>query len=109
MQHSTFVIQRALSYLLRAVHMLSKSDIGAAIKDVRTKRRISQESLGASQSFISTIERGHRSPTIEKFQQLAAFLGISPVTLLAYAYLKEGDSVDELLSAVRQQLAEIGE
>lgn len=87
--------------------MLSKSDVGCALKTIRVKKQISQELLGPSQSFVSSIERGLRSPTVEKLQQFATLLGISPVTLLAQAALSNDESIDTLLATVRKELEEI--
>lgn len=82
--------------------MERKLAFGSALKAVRLRKGIAQEQLGASQSFISTLERGIRSPTIEKVEELAARLGVNPATLIILmqigldgdeqALLKEVDS-----------------
>ena len=81
-----------------------KGSFGAALRAIRVKKNLSQEMLGPSQPFISELERGLRSPTVEKLEQLAAALEISPVTLLAYSHLDEKESVDALLTTVRDEL-----
>lgn len=88
--------------------MDQKSEFGAALRQVREKKGIPQERLGSSQSFISTIERGIRSPTLQKMEEFAAVLGISPVTLLAYANLETGDNCDHLLARVKKELKDLG-
>ncbi|WP_122662336.1 helix-turn-helix domain-containing protein [Pseudomonas viridiflava] len=88
--------------------MASKSDFGIALRQIRNQKRIPQESLGPSQSFISSIERGRRSPTLERFEQLAASLDINPVTLLAFSHLGEDESSERLLAKVKQELEDLG-
>jgi transcriptional regulator with XRE-family HTH domain len=108
MQHSTFKSKRALSFLLRVACMTTKKEFGAALRDIRIQKQLPQESLGPSQSFISAVERGIRSPTLQKVEQLATHLDISVVTLLAYAYLRQDQTADDLLSAVRRELRGLG-
>lgn len=87
--------------------MTSKSDFGGALREIRLLKQLPQESLGPSQSFISAVERGFRSPTMEKFEKLAELLDINPVTLLAYVAIRKGQSVEALLSLVRKELQEL--
>ncbi|RAU46633.1 helix-turn-helix transcriptional regulator [Pseudomonas sp. RIT412] len=88
--------------------MTSKSDFGAALREVRLLKQLPQESLGPSQSFISAVERGIRNPTLEKFEQIAELLGVHPVTLLAYVSVRDGYSVEALLARIRQELQDLG-
>ncbi|WP_282365363.1 helix-turn-helix domain-containing protein [Pseudomonas sp. PS02290] len=88
--------------------MTTKKDFGAALRNIRIQKQLPQESLGPSQSFISSIERGIRSPTLQKVEQLAVLLEISPLTLLAFAYLEEDQTVDDLLITVREELRSLG-
>ena len=87
--------------------MTSKLDFGAALREIRIIRQLPQESLGPSQAFVSDLERGIRSPTLTKIEQLASLLEISPVTLLVYTYSRDEKSADELLSAVRKELGDL--
>ena len=50
---------------------------------------------------MSTLERGLKSPTLSKIDQIAAVLGIHPLTLLVLSYSDGGES------AIRQILKEI--
>lgn len=88
--------------------MTTKKDFGAALRNIRIQKHLPQESLGPSQSFISSIERGIRSPTLQKVEQLAVLLEINPLTLLAFAYLEEDQTVDDLLITVREELRSLG-
>lgn len=72
---------------------------------------LSQEVVGASQSYISDLERGIKSPTIEKLAELAANMGVHPLTILARAYLvvESTTTIETLLSNVRQELKGLGD
>ncbi|WP_422909397.1 helix-turn-helix domain-containing protein [Pseudomonas sp. MAC6] len=83
--------------------------LGLVIKETRQRRALSQESLGASQSYISTIERGKWNPTIGKIEQIAAILGVEPATLFVLARLRQA-SVSEpsaILKLVQAEVAEL--
>lgn len=41
----------------------------------------------SSRTYLSSLERGLKSPTIEKVEQLASVLKIHPLSLLLLAYL----------------------
>lgn len=88
--------------------MTRKLDFGTALRNIRIQKQLPQESLGPSQSFVSALERGIRSPTLQKLEQLAVLLEINPVTLLVYACLEQDQTVDDLLKEVRQELRELG-
>ena len=51
------------------------------LKELRLKRGLSQkalaEKLGTTQQAISLYEKGEREPSLEMWQKLAAFFGIS--------------------------------
>ncbi|WP_312807019.1 helix-turn-helix transcriptional regulator [Comamonas sp.] len=65
--------------------------LGAAIKQVRSERKMSQEELahqaGIDRSYASSIERGRQNPGIVLILQLAAALGISASELMERAGL----------------------
>jgi transcriptional regulator with XRE-family HTH domain len=81
---------------------LSKA-IGAALKEAREAKGLTQEDfVGVSgRSYLSEIERGLKSPTLEKLDQLAGRIGIHPLELLLACYVKQGAaSREELLSVL---------
>ncbi|WP_207830695.1 helix-turn-helix transcriptional regulator [Pseudomonas sp. 43(2021)] len=84
--------------------MERKLAFGSALKEVRVRKEIAQEQLGASQSFVSTIERGIRSPTIEKMEEFAERLGVNPATLIVLMQLGQEGDVDELLAKIRDEI-----
>lgn len=68
--------------------------IGLALKQQRLSKGFSQETIGASQSYISDIERGLKSISVEKLDELANNMGVHPLTILANSYLKLDTNTD---------------
>ena len=60
--------------------------IGAKLKEVRTKRLLTQDELsdkaGVSQSTIANIERDNREPHFHTIRKLAKALDVDPTELL---------------------------
>ena len=68
---------------------------------------MSQESLGevSSRTYVSTLERGLKSPTLRKIDALAAALQVHPLTLIAMCYSSDFPSgLDALLKHVEQEV-----
>ena len=57
------------------------------VNKLRHKNKLSQKALarrvGISVSYVSMLERGHRSPPLETVEKLAKALGVPPTKLLA--------------------------
>lgn len=88
--------------------MTAKLRLAAALKTVRKARGLSQEAFSdvSSRTYLSTLERDLKSPTLKKLAELCEVMEIHPLTLLTLAYA--GDSThktDQLLEHVRQELA----
>jgi len=83
--------------------LLTKNDIGSALRYIRKLKGISQEDFSeqSSRTYVSTLERGLKSPTLSKIEELSAVLGIHPLTLLVLSYSDGGES------AMRQVLKEV--
>ncbi|AMV44273.1 helix-turn-helix domain-containing protein [Paraburkholderia caribensis] len=69
--------------------MRSEAALGKALKQIRTITGVTQEDFGlvSSRTYISTVERGLKSPTLGKIEQLAGVLGVHPLVLLTAAYM----------------------
>ncbi|TCG03664.1 hypothetical protein BZM27_46660 [Paraburkholderia steynii] len=69
--------------------MRSDAALGKALKQLRKITDVTQEDFGlvSSRTYISTVERGLKSPTLGKIEQLAAVLGVHPLALLTVAYM----------------------
>lgn len=91
--------------------MDSKTSFGRALKLLRESKNLSQHDFSAvsGRTYLSALERGLKSPTVEKVNELSTILKINPVTLLAQSFLLENPKVtrDELIEIVRKELAEI--
>jgi|TARA_R100000049_G_C1950388_1_gene97758 transcriptional regulator with XRE-family HTH domain len=88
--------------LVAAEYSLAK-----ALKAVRKARGLSQEAFSdvSSRTYMSTLERDLKSPTLSKLVELCEVMDVHPITLLTLAYT--GDSTrktDELLAQVQQEL-----
>lgn len=86
-----------------------KQALAQAIKELRKSKDLSQETVGASQSYISDVERGIKSPSVIKLAELAENMGVHPLTILAKSYLLADPElgVDELLEQLRRELEEV--
>lgn len=87
--------------------MAAKDSLAAAIRTVRKARGLSQEAFSdvSSRTYLSSLERDLKSPTVNKLAELCEVMGVHPLTLLTLAYA--GDSTqraDQLLAQVRQEL-----
>jgi transcriptional regulator with XRE-family HTH domain len=80
-----------------------KNSLGIALKKIRQAKNLSQEEFSevSSRTYVSTLERGLYSPTIDKLEDLAKVLEIHPLTLLASAYLQKETSVNISLLLMR--------
>lgn len=81
---------------------------GQALKTLRTSKQLTQEDFSqvSSRTYLSTLERGLKSPTLEKVEELASVIGVHPMTLLASSYLRLDNTLDqdELLALIRREL-----
>ena len=85
--------------------MAAKNSLAAALKTVRKARGLSQEAFSdvSSRTYMSTLERDLKSPTLHKLTELCEVMEVHPLTLLTLAYA--GDDTHkaaELLARVRQ-------
>lgn len=64
---------------------------GAGLQRARKKRGLTQEdfSVVSSRTYLSSLERGMKSPTISKLEELASVIGIHPLSLLMLAYITD--------------------
>lgn len=78
-----------------------------ALKKARKARGLTQEDFStlSSRTYVSTLERGMKSPTLSKINELAEILNIHPLTLLVLAYAPSADpaKVDALLRQIERE------
>ncbi|MFD1122444.1 helix-turn-helix domain-containing protein [Methylophilus flavus] len=77
---------------------------GNALKKSRKEKKKTQEDFGivSSRTYISSLERGLQSVTIEKLEEIAAVIGVHPMILLYRSYcikdgFKSGEKIIEIL------------
>lgn len=92
------------------MRMELKRAIGSTIRSFRLKRDIPQETLGPSQPYISNLEAGRGSASIDKIEQMADVLGVHPMSIIFAGYLSSNvdTNQEELFERIRVELAEIG-
>ena len=88
--------------------MTQPMGIGKAIWIARKARGLTQEDFSdvSSRTYLSSLERDLKSPTLEKLAQLAAVLQVHPVTLVALSALTtaEAIAVDDLIAILDSEL-----
>lgn len=80
---------------------------GQALKRLRKSSRKTQEdfSVVSSRTYLSTLERGLKSPTIDKVDEISNLMGIHPLTLLAATYLLKNEiALAELVRMMQEEL-----
>jgi len=84
-----------------------KQAFGLALKARRLERKLTQEDFSdvSSRTYLSTLERGQKCPTLEKVVELASVLQIHPLTLIAESFLalEPDQTLEALLGVVQQQ------
>jgi transcriptional regulator with XRE-family HTH domain len=86
--------------------MTQKSSFATALRTVRKARGLSQEAFSdvSSRTYLSSLERGLKSPTLNKVAELCEVLDVHPLTVFALAYAADTKSLDKLIARVRQEL-----
>lgn len=87
-----------------------KRALGTVVRSYRLARDLPQEGLGPSQPYISNLEAGRGSASLDKIEQMAEILAIHPLSLITAAYISSTVdlSADELLNQIREELKVIG-
>ena len=84
-----------------------KEAFGKALKRLRVSNGLSQESFStvSSRTYLSTLERGLKCPTLDKVEDLAEALGVHPLTLLVGTYLEKDQlSSHQIFARVSDEL-----
>ena len=108
---SDILFKTASLFLLRIEQMELKKAFGKVFRWYRTKKGLSQEDFSdvSGRTYISTLERGIHSPTIDRLETLAPILNIHPITLLVCTYAeRDGVSAEALLQRVREEIDLMG-
>ena len=70
---------------------------GLGLQKARKSRQLTQEdfSVVSSRTYLSSLERGIKAPTITKIDEIAKVIGVHPLSLIAYAYLPSSSAERE--------------
>lgn len=78
---------------------------------VRRSKGVSQGAfeLLTSRVYVSAVERGLKQPTLPKVDQFAEVIGVHPLTILAFAYLKRlsFEELQQLLEQVKLEALDL--
>ena len=88
--------------------MPSKRSLPAALKMARKARGLSQEAFAevSSRTYMSTLERGMKSPTLNKLAAISQVLAIHPMTLLMLSYTGgSAAETERLIARIRREMA----
>ncbi|TFB37867.1 XRE family transcriptional regulator [Pseudomonas sp. F01002] len=89
-----------------------RSSLGQALKMARMSKGLIQEdfAITSSTNFISLLENGKTSPTLQKLEAICSTLDTHPLTLVALAYALESESsteFDQLLQRVADEVRDL--
>lgn len=86
---STIIDGEASCYLLGGIKMEFNQAFGRALRQIRLRKGLSQEDFSdiSGRTYLSNLELGKQSPTLEKINQLASVLGVHPGVLVNLTYL----------------------
>ena len=87
--------------------MAAKHTLSEALKTIRKARGLSQEAFSnvSSRTYMSSLERDLKSPTLNKLAELCEVMEVHPLTLLTLAYAgDDAQRAEQLLAQVRQEL-----
>lgn len=88
----------------------TNNQFSKALKLARSAAGRTQEDFAvvSSRTYVSSLERGMKSPTLQKVDELAHALDLHPLTLLTLAYTSASPEFSELVQArVRSELKSI--
>lgn len=82
---------------------------GEALRRVRRYRGIPQDGLASviGRAYISELERGRKSPTVRKVEELCEAFDTHPLTAYLLAFAQHPDDVDALLKHARREAKRI--
>ena len=87
--------------------MAAKPPLSEALQTIRKARGLSQEAFSdvSSRTYMSSLERDLKSPTLNKLAELCEVMEVHPLTLLTLAYAgDDAQRAEQLLAQVRQEL-----
>lgn len=91
--------------------MDSRQGFGKSLKIIRAAKGLTQEDFSSvsSRTYLSTLERGLKSPTLDKIEDLCETLAVHPLSLLVLTYLntQKKMKLDSLLKKIEIEVKEL--
>jgi len=88
--------------------MDSRQGFAKSLRAIRTARGLTQEDFSSvsSRTYLSTLERGLKSPTLDKIESLCDTLDVHPLSLLVLTYLntQKNKRLDSLLKKIENEV-----
>lgn len=88
-----------------------KQSFGQALKQLRMSQGLTQEDFSdvSSRTYLSTLERGLKSPTLDKLDEIAYVMEVHPVSILVHSYLLRDRSmtIEQLFKRVQEELGNL--
>ena len=88
--------------------MAPRNSFSTALKATRKARGLTQEDFSdvSSRTYLSSLERGVKNPTLGKVDELCEVMGLHPLTLLTLAYAGKGSpaEIEKLMTRVRTEI-----
>lgn len=92
--------------------MSIRKGLAKAFAMARKQRGLVQEDFSdvSSRTYVSGIERGMKSPTVEKLEQLASVIEVRAATLIVLATsIAEGITTRELLECIQGEIENLSD
>lgn len=90
--------------------MTLKASFASVLRALRSKRNITQRDFAdtTSRTYLSKLELGKSSITLDKLEQVSERLGLSPLTLLTLTLSEDsGQPAKDLISKLCAELADL--
>ena len=88
--------------------MDSRQGFGKSLKAIRAAKGLTQEDFSSvsSRTYLSTLERGLKSPTLDKIEALCETMEVHPLSLLVLTYLntQKNKRLDTLLNKIESEV-----
>lgn len=84
--------------------METRLGFAKALKNLRKKKELTQEDLSeySSRTYISSLERAIKSPTLDKIDEISEMMDIHPLELLilTYKYASPRKSINKVITKI---------
>ena len=87
--------------------MSLRKGFATALQFARKQKGLTQEDFSdvSSRTYLSSLERAMKSPTLDKVEQLSDVMGIHPATLVMMAAMKaERKNLDQLVAQISREI-----